>query len=165
MLKEMRKVDGIVDDEVEDEVEILPHVFIPTDYNINQVPPSPEPNVPLLVNFSMNLKSILDIDERGQMISIESTLRVSWYDTRIRVDIPKENPNEYLRLNRNPTEKIFFPDVFVDKAKDLRIPTYNIRPSYLRIYNDSKLFYSARVNYDIACPMDFANYPVDTQVN
>ena len=61
-------------------------------------------------------------------------------------------------------EKIWFPDVFIDKAKDLRVPVYKIPPEYLRMYPDSRMLYSARVNYDIACPMEFDNYPVDTQV-
>ena len=32
-----------------------------------------------------------------------------------------------------------------------------------RVYNDSLLKYSARVNYDVACPMHFEKYPVDIQ--
>ena len=47
--------------------------------------------------------------------------------------------------------------------QDLRFPAYKVKPAYLRIYNDSTLKYSARVNYDVACPMHFEKYPVDTQ--
>ena len=36
-------------------------------------------------------------------------------------------------------------------------------PAYLRVFNNSKLKYSARVNYDVACPMHFEEYPMDTQ--
>ena len=38
-----------------------------------------------------------------------------------------------------------------------------MKPAYLRVYNDSLLKYSARVNYDVACPMHFEKYPVDIQ--
>ena len=31
------------------------------------------------------------------------------------------------------------------------------------MFNNSKLKYSARVNYDVACPMHFEEYPMDTQ--
>ena len=31
------------------------------------------------------------------------------------------------------------------------------------MYNTSKIKYSARVNYDVACPMHFEEYPMDTQ--
>ena len=43
------------------------------------------------------------------------------------------------------------------------MPVYKIPPAYLRMYGDSRMLYSARVNYDIACPMSFESYPVDTQ--
>ncbi len=144
-----------------------------------------ESRVPLLVNFSIHLVNILAIDEPNQVtnnnvfvvtsgvdticccqvISLESTLRLSWYDRRLRVHLPDEKSNRtYLLFNRDPVKNIWFPDVFVDKAKDLRVPVYKIPPEYLRVYNDSRILFSARVNYDIACPMSFENYPVDTQV-
>ena len=47
--------------------------------------------------------------------------------------------------------------------QDLRFPAYKVKPAYVRIYNDSMLKYSARVNYDVACPMHFEKYPVDIQ--
>ena len=46
---------------------------------------------------------------------------------------------------------------------DFRYPAYKVKPAYLRVYNDSMLKYSARVNYDVACPMHFEKYPVDIQ--
>ncbi len=61
-------------------------------------------------------------------------------------------------------QHIWFPDVYVDKAKDLRVPVYKIPPAYLRIFEGGGLVYSARVNYDVACPMNFENYPLDLQV-
>ena len=45
----------------------------------------------------------------------------------------------------------------------MRFPAYKVKPAYVRIYNDSLLKYSARVNYDVACPMHFEKYPVDIQ--
>ena len=52
---------------------------------------------------------------------------------------------------------------FVSGIQDLRFPAYKVKPAYLRVYNDSMLKYSARVNYDVACPMHFEKYPVDIQ--
>lgn len=36
------------------------------------------------------------------------------------------------------------PDVFIDQAKALRIPTYYTKPASLRVYNDSTIRYSSR---------------------
>ena len=54
-------------------------------------------------------------------------------------------------------------DIFVDQAKELRIPTYFVRPASIRIYNNSRIRYATRVNFDVACVMDFHKYPKDVQ--
>ena len=63
-------------------------------------------------------------------------------------------------MNRDPARDFWFPDVYIDKAKAVRKPTYEIPPAYLRIYPSGRFLYSARVNYDISCPMNFKFYPV-----
>lgn len=52
----------------------------------------------------------------------------------------------------------------MDKAKSVRVPSYKIPPAYLRMFPNSEMLYSARVNYDISCPMSFEDYPADVQV-
>jgi len=55
------------------------------------------------------------------------------------------------------------PDIFIDQAKALRVPTYFTKPANIRVYNDSMIRYSSRINFDVACNMDFQMYPVDEQ--
>ena len=52
---------------------------------------------------------------------------------------------------------------FSFQAKELRIPTYFVRPASIRIYNDSQIRYATRVNFDVACKMEFQYYPADVQ--
>ena len=47
---------------------------------------------------------------------------------------------------------------------DLRIPTYFVRPASIRVYNTSRIRYATRVNFDVACNMNFKSFPGDTQV-
>ena len=93
-----------------------------------------------------------------QKVTLETTIRLTWFDTRISVNLSKDQ--DYLMINRNPTLDIWFPDVYLSKVQDLRVPTYVIEPRYLKITKDRRLTYSARVNYDFACPMNFKYYPV-----
>ena len=59
--------------------------------------------------------------------------RFSWYEPRILIDaLPGE---EYIILNRHPEDKIWFPDVFIDKAKDMREPNIEVNPRFLRYCN------------------------------
>ena len=69
----------------------------------------------------------------------------------------------YITLNPSRASKFWMPDVFIDQAKALRTPTYYTKPASLRIYNDSTIRYSSRINYDVACNMDFHRFPVDEQ--
>ena len=74
-----------------------------------------------------------------QAISLESTIRLRWFDKRITLtntsDLAYEtNEGKYLLFNRDPVRELWFPDVYIPRAKDVRVPAYKILPSYLRIY-------------------------------
>ena len=188
-------------------------LIIEDGYNKHQIPPLPSTvfgrnseGKGILVNISLNLNSILAINEPTQVnystclisenyscvylilivhiiksyivyyhlnraytnelfqeISLESTIRLSWYDERIKANTNSASKDKnlgYIIINRAPVEHFWFPDIYIDKAKAIRKPTYEIPPAYLRIYPSGRFLYSARVNYDISCPMDFKFYPV-----
>ena len=69
----------------------------------------------------------------------------------------------YITLSPSQADKFWMPDVFIDQAKALRVPTFYTKPASLRVYNDSTIGYSSRINYDVACNMDFRRFPVDEQ--
>ena len=52
---------------------------------------------------------------------------------------------------------------FIDRSKSVRVPSYYPTPASLRVYNDHILRYSSRINFDVACSMDFHAFPVDEQ--
>jgi len=136
------------------------------DYSVHERPPTKE-GEPVLIEASINLRNILDVAEKEQIVSLETTLRLYWKDERIK---PAANTldsedliGRYITLNPSQAEKFWMPDVFIDQAKALRIPTYYTKPASLRVYNDSTIRYSSRINYDVACNMDFHRFPVDEQ--
>ena len=129
-------------------------------YNMHELPPTD--GEPLLIQASINLRNILDVSEKQQLITIETTLRFFWKDKRVR-PVKKflefsDSLGQYTTLNPNMAHKFWMPDIFIDKAKAVRKPTYFTQPASLRVYNDSTLRYSARMNYDVACIMDFHRY-------
>merc|ERR1712241_1222592 len=141
-------------------------VSFPQDYN-SQLRPPTEDGKPVLIEASINLRNILGVGEKDQIISLETTLRLYWKDTRVK---PKpqfldsnDSVGEYFTLNPDKATKFWMPDVFIDQAKALRVPTYYTRPASLRLYRDSTIRYSSRINYDVACNMDFHKFPVDEQ--
>jgi len=140
-------------------------IFTP-DYSLHERPPTKE-GEPLVIKSSINLRNILDVKEKEQIISLETTLRLYWKDERIQPKVKfldsEDSIGPYLTLNPSQAALFWMPDVFIDQAKALRNPTFYTKPASLRVYNDSTIRYSSRTNYDVACNMDFHKYPVDEQ--
>jgi len=137
------------------------------DYNMYERPPTQEEGKPLLIRASINLRNILEVAEKGQILSLETTLRLYWKEPRI---VPKlehldseDSVGRYIAMNPRIADMIWMPDIFIDQAKAIRQPTYYTKPASIRIYNDSSVRYSSRFNFDVACNMDFKRFPVDEQ--
>ena len=148
------------------EVNIHPRVHIDPDYNIHEAPVRNDGN-PIDVNFTINLRNILEVNEVAQLISLETSIRLFWKDFRVRADMPKHNATHnktYMTLNPKAAQYFWIPDIFIDRSKMLRVPTFYVKPASLRIYHDQTLRYSSRVNFDVACTMDFHKFPVDEQL-
>lgn len=62
-----------------------PNVEIPKDYEINELPNRRCSKMPFVLNVSVNLADIVSINEKEHMITLETTLGLSWYDRRIQV--------------------------------------------------------------------------------
>ena len=138
-----------------------PKVHLSPNYSIHEAPIYTE-HVPIDVNFTINLRNILEVNEVAQLISMETSIRMFWKDWRVRAELDKDK--EYLTLNPKAAEHFWIPDIFIDRSKAVRVPTYYVKPASLRIYNDQTLRYSSRINFDVACSMDFHKFPVDEQL-
>ena len=147
------------------------------DYNANQIPPVHE-DTPLVIKVSINLRNILEVAEKEQLISLETTLRLYWKVIMqlfcpVTVDLnlwvflsnilyfkdgrvkPKQKYlksydsfGPYVTLNPSHAGRFWMPDIFIDQAKALRVPAFYTRPASLRVYNDSTIRYSSRYTAD-----------------
>ena len=130
-------------------------------YDKNKLPPS---DGPLQVRGQMNLRNILDVSESKQLISLETTLTFVWKDTRITPKLDRLDRNKnYMILSPRHEKEFWMPDMFIDQAKAIRKPKYLIEPASIRLYSDSTIRYSRRMNYDVACSMTFRKFPFDNQ--
>lgn len=141
----------------------FPGIELTPDYDLHSRPTNGNPDVPLEVSFSIYLGSIFGIDEPTQSLSIEAIIRCAWKDDRIKFRHPNQTSKPYLLFSRNPVGKIWFPDMYIDMAKSIGIPSYKVPPEYLRVYPDGSLLFATKVTLELACYMDFSDYPVDTQ--
>jgi len=125
---------------------------------------------PLEVNVSLNLRNIIEVSEKEQTISLDITLRMFWRDDRLSFNYSGNFPRDlthnnlsYIVQTGDEIGKFWLPDLFVDEAIMVRNPTYKVPPESLRLYEDSSLRFSKRLNFDVACMMDFTRYPMDRQ--
>jgi hypothetical protein len=73
--------------------------MLDTDYDRDELPPS---DGPLIIKASWNLRSILDVNEAKQTMSLDATFRFTWKDTRVKGIL--ENDEEYVMIN--PDHKV-----------------------------------------------------------
>ena len=71
-------------------------------------------------------RNVLNVDEPSQLITVETSLRMTWTDPRLNVTIPDGSPSEYIRFGPDVMKYIWVPDVFIDGIKDLRAPAYKV---------------------------------------
>ena len=45
----------------------------------------------------------------------------------------------------------------------IRVPRFDDAPQSIKVFNNSLVRFSKRVNFDIGCNMDFAQFPIDLQ--
>ena len=126
-------------------------------YDFHELPPSH--GKPLLVEASINFSNILEVLETQQLISIETSLRLYWKDSRVKPVQSflesNDSSGQYVSLNPEFASLIWMPDIFIDKTRSIRKPAYFTQAAYLRLYNNSLIKYSARFNFDVGCSMDF----------
>ena len=140
---------------------IHPNIHLSTNYTIHEAPISAK-DEPIAINFTVNLRNILEVNEVAQLISLETSIRMYWKDWRVYADL--KDGEEFITLNPNAAKHFWIPDIFIDRSKNVRIPTYYVKPASLRVYRDQILRYSSRINFDVACSMDFHKFPMDEQL-
>ena len=105
--------------------------------------------------------------EVEQLITIETTIRMMWTDTRARIKEEKDKDEEvevgltnqtnleglaqkkqfkpdYVTINPRLAKHFWIPDIFIDQAKQVREPTFHVLPASLRIYRFAGPFHLKR---------------------
>ena len=88
---------------------------------------------------------MLNVDEPAQLITVETSLRMTWTDPRLNVTLPDDSPTEYIRFGDGVVKHIWFPDVYIDGIQDLRFPAYKVSKMKTLI-----VILSFRANYNFS---------------
>ena len=121
---------------------------------------------PLLIEVNMLIQDIIKIDTKAQSIAMEAVTVLDWKDIRLRItEWCKEDVHgKYLVLPGDYAEQIWMPDIFIDKASQIRNPIYLNDASSLRFHENQLVSFSTLLNWNTGCEMDFTFFPFDMQV-
>ena len=84
------------------------------DYNYHSYPKPLNQSEPLDVEFQVNLRNVLEVNEVSQICALETTIRMYWVDQRVKMAYP--NLHEYVTLNPKAAERFWIPDIFIDQV-------------------------------------------------
>jgi len=142
---------------------------MPKNYQAHMIPLPEDEKKALDLKVVITVRNIIAINEASQEISIEASLKLFWKDERIKIrdsitefDGDDEHGN-YIQMDSRFSKDIWIPDIFIDQSTMTRVSSFHTIPSSIRVYDNSMVRYNRRINFDVACPMDFAKYPVDDQ--
>ena len=99
---------------------IHPNIHMSPDYNIHKAPIIFQ-NEPMMIDFSINLRNIFEVNERKQLITLEMDIHMLWKDARLEVDLKNESL-DFVALNPVAAKYFWIPDFFIEEAKELPAP-------------------------------------------
>ena len=109
------------------------HVDIPDDYVPSMRPLPKDEEKPLDMECVLILRNIVDISETKQQMTLEASLNFLWIDKNIKIkkNVTKYDGGEekYIVMDSSYSEKIWIPDIFIDKSLDLRVPNFHTKSS------------------------------------
>ena len=97
---------------------------------------------------------------------------------------PSTNKSYVLIKDSRDIDRLWKPDIFIDEAIKTRLvspivrvklnyilimifsrtPSFDDMPQSVKVYEDSRIRWSKRLNFDIGCHMEFGDFPVDQQI-
>lgn len=129
----------------------------------NNVPPDYDNDIPTMINCEMHVENFDSINEANMDFTATILLHLSWYDHRFSKYEIKNIDEGFVEIDAKNLEKLWVPDLYFPNEKRAYYHNVLMPNKMLRIYKGGDVSYSTRLSMTLSCPMDFRNYPFDTQ--
>ena len=162
-------------------------VHRPEGYNKFLTPVSSLPNHRVIINITVDIENILEIDELKEKFVVKFTFKRDWYDNRLIFFNLKEDARNLNHINPEEWDELWYPSVDINniqnkmkfKATSIQdikkiIPNSNFNfevgemkyEKNYRIFQGSEniLTLSKEWSVEFICQYNTAKYPFDTQI-
>lgn len=114
---------------------------------------------PVKVGVTMYLLDISELDEKAMDFKMTFYFRQFWRDLRLgyAAKLPE------LTLGAETANKIWKPDTFFVNERKAYLHDSMVENMFMRILPDGNILMSTRYTLKLSCPMNFRNFPMDTQ--
>ena len=127
---------------------------------------APKP-FPALVNVTINIISILDVNEEEQTVSLQMKMKLTWSESRLKVFPKQEDSNiTWYSMNNLESFDIWTPKIYFGNGVEIgELKAFGSTENSLTTFwfENSKEFmlYTIKVNSKLKCKMEFGNFPYD----
>ena len=119
--------------------------------------------MPVTVGVSLYILSIGDLSEKFMDFTFDMYFRQFWSDPRLSFD-RHEFGIEKLVVGAEYIKLIWVPDTFFVNEKVALFHDATTENQFLRITSEGDVLRSIRLTVKATCPMDLANFPLDSQM-
>ncbi|XP_059082147.1 glycine receptor subunit beta-like isoform X3 [Tigriopus californicus] len=146
---------------------------LPVDYSKFELPMPTDINK---ISISAYIDEVMHVKEDDYSITFSCYLNVKWSDPRIHLDRDfgkeqagvggkgSERQTILVPVTLEMVDELWLPNVFIYNMKEFKVTNVLNKQAGLWIGTDKSILYSQAVHITFMCPMNFARFPLDTQV-
>ncbi|KAJ0171193.1 hypothetical protein K1T71_013392 [Dendrolimus kikuchii] len=127
----------------------------------NKMEPPKINNQPTSVDIHVTVLGLDSFDESSMSYYADIYVAQTWNDYRLYW--PKNMTLEYRFLPVDWLNHIWRPDCFFKNAQEVNLQTVTVPNHYVWLYKNKTILYMVKVTLQLSCPMNFQNFPHDTQ--
>ena len=134
-------------------------VCLPSKYSKFKLPTEADNKV----NVTFDLEEISKIDDGSSSITFSMYFNVEWKEPRLILGPQFGTKKELKPVSSGYLEKVWLPNIFVYNLKSYKVTEVFGKLAGVWVDSDKNILHSQAASATFFCPMDFQNFPLDSQ--